>query len=158
MASVSKLCYRLHQLSKWCVVLGLALSCATASVHTAERTTGEKLDVLLDRAARYRQTEYAERYQSHALRAEKRLHRVQALDETWGNPVPGAGLLLLGIVMFALTPSQTEKPRRVRPRKRSRDRHPPARRRARPAETQPQTTHSETPRTPTLTLLGRGTG
>ena len=158
MASVSRLRYRLHELSKWCVVLGLALSCATAGVHTAERATEEKLGVLLERAARYRQTEYAERYQSHALRAEKRLHRVQALVETWGDPVPGAGCLLLGIVMFALTRSQAEKNRRVRTRKRSRDRQPPARRRARPAETRSRTTHSETPRTPTLSLLGREPG
>ena len=158
MAAAPKFRTRLHELSKWFVVLGLGLTCAMAGVHTAEQAAQEKLDTLVERAARYRQTEYAERYQSHALRAEERLHRVQALVVTWGDPVPGAMWLVVGAVLFALTPSQAEKNRRVRTRRRSRDRRRTERRRARPAGTPSRTTRSATPRTPTQSLLGRETG
>ncbi|GEM_PF-3318941 len=158
MSSARKTQRRLHELSKWVVLLGLGMVVAWAGVHTAERAAQSKLDTLVERAARYRQTEYAERYNSHARRSEQRLQDVQQLVETWGDPTLGFILLVSGSVLFLVTPGPAVKRRRVRARKRSRDRARPGQRRARPAGTPSRTPHSAAPRTPTQSLLGRESG
>ncbi len=158
MSSATKARRWIHEVSKWFVLLGLGLLCASAAVHTAEDHAQAKLDTLVERAARYRQTEYAERYASHARRAEKRLAEVQALRIRWGDPVPGVIWLVVGAVAFGLTPTPDVKRRRVNARKRSRARRSAGSQRSRPAAAEPRTTRSAQPRTPTQSLLGRETG
>ncbi len=128
--------HTLHELSKWLVVLGLALTCAMAAVHMAERTAESRHTILIERSARYRQTEYASRYQSHAHRAEERLGQINTLVRIFGSPVPGTMVLLLGTVVFGLTSRNTKTVRKVKTRKRPRGRKKPGKPRSRPAGTQ----------------------
>lgn len=148
----------LHELAKWSIVLGLALVVAWGGLLTAEQAASRKHGVLVERAQRYRQTEYAERYASHARAAETRVKHLQTLQRRWGDPVPGTALLVLGGVLFGLT----------RPRRSSRTividdtpptvPDPPAALPSRPGEADPRTSRSETPHTPLQTLFGPGSG
>ena len=148
----------LHELSKWLVVIGLALICATAAVHLAERSAERRYDTLVERSARYRQTEYASRYESHAQRAEERLAQIKSLGRIFGNPLPGGVMLVLSSMLFGLTSAGPRKVQRVKSRKPPKGQPKSGRPRSRPAGTRSQKRRSAPPHTPRQNRPGPGSG
>ncbi len=127
----------IHECSKVLVLVGIALLITAGALFTAETAAQDKLDTLEARAQRYRQTEYAQRYASHARRADKRVDYLQGLVDDWGNPLPPLGLILFGgLLLGASRPQPTTR------RKHSRGRRPPGSQQPRPQPAQPQTSRS----------------
>ena len=122
-----------HECSKVCVLIGLALLLVSGALFTAEAAAQDKLDVLEVRAMRYKQTEYARRYAKHARVAEKRVVYLQGLREDWGDPTLAIVLIVLGGVVFSSSRPQPVKTRRKRSTaQRPTERLPSRRRPARP--------------------------